>query len=163
MVSKRTNKILRGLIAVYIQLGLMLFVSVSAMDMPEQVCSSGAVKTNSVSLYVKGTIGQPAIQNCNSVSLYIKSGFFQTYSVINGKLCHPGDLNNDNNFSILDVIYLINYKYKDGPAPVPDEICSADTDCNCEINIIDAVLLISYMYKSGLPPCNYTYWRTSCE
>ncbi len=165
MISHISNNILSGSVAIYMAISLMFFISatVLAVDIPEKIYSSGAVKNNSVALYLKGAIGQPAIQKSNSVSLYMKSGFYQTYMAIDDGQCYPGDANNDDNLNILDIVYLINYKYKDGPAPVPYEICSGDTDCDCEVNILDAVLLINYIYKSGLPPCNYTSWRSTCE
>ena len=159
---RHTNTALSSILTAVI---LMLTVSLAAgaVDIPKQICSSGAVKNNSVSLYINGSVGQPVIQKCNSVSLYLKSGFFQAYSTISRGSCQPGDANNDGALNILDVVYLINYKYKDGPVPVPETICSGDADCDCKVNILDVVLLIDYKYKFGLPPCGYTNWRTACE
>ncbi len=165
MIGRMSHKKLSHLAVFLIVVSLMFTfsVSVGAVDIPEKVCSSGAVENNSVSLYIKGSIGQPIIQNCNSVSLYIKSGFIRSYSAINEEQCYPGDANNDNILNILDVVYLINYKYKDGPSPVPVEICSGDANCDCLVNILDVVILINFKYKSGLPPCNYTNWRSACD
>jgi hypothetical protein len=136
---------------------------VAANEITEAVKSSGNVSTNSTSLYLKGTIGQPVIQKSNSVSLYIKSGFLQCYMAIDDTRCRPGDANNDDIFNILDVVYLINYKYKGGPPPVPDGFCSGDSNCDCDVNILDAVLLINFIYKYDLPPCGYSSWRNICQ
>lgn len=164
MISRALYKIFSNFVFLFLAMSslLAIYVPVSAIDIPVKVCSSGSVENNSVSLYIKGSIGQPIIQKCNSVSLYLKSGFFQGYMAIDNTQCQPGDANNDNSLNILDIVYLINFKYKDGPSPVPDETCSGDADCDCQVNILDAVLLINSLYKSGLPPCSYTNWRINC-
>jgi transposase len=61
-----------------------------------------------------------------------------------------GDVNDDNSINILDVVMLINYKYKSGPEPNPIE--SGDVNDDNTINILDIVTLINYKYKSGPPP-----------
>ena len=62
-----------------------------------------------------------------------------------------GDLDNSETIDILDVVYLINYIYKEGPAPYP--LMSADVDCAENINILDIVYLINFLYKDGPSPC----------
>ncbi len=52
--------------------------------------------------------------------------------------------------NINDIIYLINYKYKGGPAPVPE--LSVDVDNSGSVNINDIVSLINYKYKGGPAP-----------
>jgi hypothetical protein len=68
---------------------------------------------------------------------------------------------------VSDLVYLINYLYKGGPAPLPfadqgNVDCAGwcggelDTDCpknDCTTN--DVVYLINYMWKGGPPPCDY--------
>ena len=65
-----------------------------------------------------------------------------------------GDVNRDGIVNILDIVYLINCKYKDGPCPEPPIIGDVD---NCmdpyTINILDIVYLINYKYKGGPEPC----------
>ena len=51
---------------------------------------------------------------------------------------------------MLDIVFLINYKYKSGPAPDPLE--SADVNHDLDINILDIVYLINYKYKGGPEP-----------
>ncbi|HHI03493.1 MAG TPA: hypothetical protein ENL22_08225 [candidate division Zixibacteria bacterium] len=164
MMSQYPSRVFPFLVAVYIAIGLIfsVFEPVGAVDISKQVNSSGAVRCNLAGLYLKGAVGQAVVPVCSSGLFYLKSGFFQTYMTIDAGQCHPGDANNDDNFNILDVVYLINYKYKGGPSPTPDEICSGDADCDCEVNILDAVLLINYIYKSGSPPCDYADWRSAC-
>jgi hypothetical protein len=62
-----------------------------------------------------------------------------------------GDYDFSGAIDILDIIYLINYLYKEGPAPYP--ILSADIDCSGLDNILDVVYLINYIYKDGPAPC----------
>ena len=61
-----------------------------------------------------------------------------------------GDLDDDKLVNILDIVYLINYKYKSGPAPDPLE--SADVNNDILVNILDIVYLINYKYKAGPEP-----------
>ncbi len=61
-----------------------------------------------------------------------------------------GDANSDGSIDILDVVYLINYKYKGGPPPI--DLNQADVDNSGEINILDVVYIINYKYKSGPDP-----------
>ena len=63
--------------------------------------------------------------------------------------CHAicGDVDNDGLINILDIVYLINYKYKDGPAPHIYEL--GDVDGLDPINILDIVYLINNIYKDG--------------
>jgi len=61
-----------------------------------------------------------------------------------------GDTNGDGVINSADVVYLINYLFKGGPAPEPLEA----GDCNCDgvVNSADVVYLINYLFKGGPPP-----------
>ena len=63
-----------------------------------------------------------------------------------------GDLDSDGFINILDIVYLINYKYKGGPEPEP--LWVADVNLDEDINILDVVYLINYKYKGGPEPCD---------
>jgi len=65
-----------------------------------------------------------------------------------GWIC--GDANSDTDINILDVIYLINFKYKGGPAP--STMASGDVNSDSYINILDIVYLINFKYKGGPAP-----------
>jgi len=62
-----------------------------------------------------------------------------------------GDLNKDLQVNILDVVYLINYKFKNGPPPEPVE--AGDFNSDGEIDINDIVAFINYKYKDGPDIC----------
>ncbi len=66
--------------------------------------------------------------------------------------CHYicGDVDNEGNINILDIVYLINYKYKSGLEPYILRL--GDVDGIDPINILDIVFLINYKYKSGPEP-----------
>jgi hypothetical protein len=62
-----------------------------------------------------------------------------------------GDANGDGIIDIGDVVYLINYLYKNSSPPFP--IDSADTNCDGVVDVGDVVYLINYLFKGGPPPC----------
>ncbi len=61
-----------------------------------------------------------------------------------------GDPNGTGTVDILDVIFLIDYKFKGGPAPaIPT---SADVNHDGAINVLDIVYLIDFKFKGGPEP-----------
>ncbi len=62
----------------------------------------------------------------------------------------PGDANSDEIVDIADVIYDLNYVFKEGPPPDPFECGDANADCT--IDISDAIYLINYLFKEGSIP-----------
>ncbi len=74
------------------------------------------------------------------------------HGIVTSQCCTTaGDANHDGAINIGDAVYLINYIFKQGPAPE----CMGEGDANCDstINIGDAVYLINYIFKSGPSPC----------
>ena len=64
-----------------------------------------------------------------------------------------GDTNGDNKISVGDVVYLINYLLKGGPAPVPQ--IKGDASGDGKVSITDVVYLINFLFKGGPPPRCY--------
>jgi len=62
-----------------------------------------------------------------------------------------GDANGDGVIDIADVVYLINYLFIDGPAPV---LCLDAGDANCDgaVNVADIIYLVNYLFLYGPPP-----------
>ncbi|PKK82692.1 MAG: hypothetical protein CVT49_12495 [candidate division Zixibacteria bacterium HGW-Zixibacteria-1] len=58
-----------------------------------------------------------------------------------------GDADYSRSVNILDVTFIINFLYRDGPPPIIDGI--ADVNDNGATNILDIVYLIAYFYKGG--------------
>jgi len=61
-----------------------------------------------------------------------------------------GDANGDRVIDLGDVLHLIAYLYKNGPAPNPLE--AGDADCSEGIDLGDVLFVINYLYKGGPPP-----------
>ncbi len=60
------------------------------------------------------------------------------------------DVNSDGRINILDIIFLINLKYKNGPLPNIEEYGDLNNDTS--IDILDIVYLLNYIYKNGPQP-----------
>jgi hypothetical protein len=65
-----------------------------------------------------------------------------------------GDVNCDRVVGLGDVVYLITFLYKSGPAPCI--LIAGDVNDNGSVDIGDVVYLITYQYKGGQfpPPCS---------
>jgi hypothetical protein len=61
-----------------------------------------------------------------------------------------GDANSDTAVNVGDAVYMINYVFKGGPAPVP--ICRGDANGDTNADVGDAVYLINYVFKGGPAP-----------
>ncbi|MGB7061111.1 MAG: S8 family serine peptidase [Candidatus Zixiibacteriota bacterium] len=61
-----------------------------------------------------------------------------------------GDANGDDVVELADVVYLLNYLYRSGPAP--DPLAAGDPNADCVVELADLVYLINYLYKSGPAP-----------
>jgi len=71
-----------------------------------------------------------------------------SYFLIVNYIC--GDVNSDISLSVGDVIYIINYLFKGGPAPYPIE--AADVNGDDQITVGDVIYLINYLFKGGSQP-----------
>jgi hypothetical protein len=67
-------------------------------------------------------------------------------------LITTGDTNSDGIIDIRDVVFLINYCFKGGPAPNPLE--KGDVTADGSVNVQDTIHLINYLFKYGMPPCH---------
>jgi photosystem II stability/assembly factor-like uncharacterized protein len=83
----------------------------------------------------------------NEIYFATLSGVFK-YTDNVGYIC--GDADGSEAVNILDVGFLINYLYKDGPAPEPAE--TGDADGDGKTDLLDVTCLIDYLYKNGPPP-----------
>ncbi len=66
-------------------------------------------------------------------------------------LFNCGDADNSGAVTISDAVYLINYIFAGGPAPIP--LGTGDADCSGNISISDAVYLIAHIFAGGPAPC----------
>ncbi|MFH1336751.1 MAG: dockerin type I domain-containing protein, partial [Candidatus Zixiibacteriota bacterium] len=61
-----------------------------------------------------------------------------------------GDANRNGVIDVSDIVYLINFIFREGPPPNP--LTLGDAGCNGYITIGDIVFLINYLFKSGPAP-----------
>jgi hypothetical protein len=61
-----------------------------------------------------------------------------------------GDVNLDGQVSVSDIVYLINYLFKGGPAP--QIFIVADVNGDGKVSVSDVIYLINYLFKGGSAP-----------
>jgi len=81
--------------------------------------------------------------------------FHDNYNTNNtefGVIRKKGDFNNNGAPDIADVIFLLNYLFKNGKKPgYPYQ---ADVNCNSRINVSDLIQLYRYLFQNGGPLCS---------
>jgi len=61
-----------------------------------------------------------------------------------------GDASGDGVIDPADVVYLINYLFRNGTAP--DPLATGDANCDGLVDPADVVFLINYLFRNGDPP-----------
>jgi len=61
-----------------------------------------------------------------------------------------GDADDDGIVNLLDIVYLIDWKYKSGPAPLFEE--SSDVNSDSTVDILDIIYMIDFKFKGGPAP-----------
>jgi hypothetical protein len=90
----------------------------------------------------------PSPGNCQgygAIWLGLSTAYFDRHDWI------PGNANGDNQVDVGDVVYLINYLFKSGPAPNP--LLLGDANCDGTVDVGDVVYLINFLFKNGPAPC----------
>jgi len=104
------------------------------------------------SIYTCPTCGSCAHSHCFNCYLKGKGWWWMMAKILgwNESTYDCADINGDSSLNLFDATYLIEYLYRDGPAPVSP----ADGNVNGDtvVNIFDIVYIISYLYISGPPP-----------
>ncbi len=62
-----------------------------------------------------------------------------------------GDVNTDGVVNIMDIMYLIAFKYKEGPPPRPFESIG-DVNADGNIDVLDVIYLVQYKFRGGPAP-----------
>lgn len=61
-----------------------------------------------------------------------------------------GDVNSNGRINATDIVYLVNFTFKGGPAPYPFAL--GDVDASCTITSADIIYLVNFVFKSGPSP-----------
>jgi len=114
--------------------------------------AGGDLNLSSTNYKVKVSTGQSVIGESQSTNYKMGIGFW--YGVPAGPLCtsKPGDANGSGgNPNLSDIIYLVNYVFKGGPAPNPT--CRGDANgLGGNANLSDIIYLVNYVFKGGPQP-----------
>jgi hypothetical protein len=78
---------------------------------------------------------------------YVETDWSQALNVF---ITERGDANGDGAVDVGDVVFMIAYVFKGGPAPYPES--AGDANCDGLPDVGDAVYLIAYIFKGGPPP-----------
>jgi hypothetical protein len=106
----------------------------------------GASQSSNFKIRVSSS-GQPsAIGEQGSTKFKARGGYMHSASVLHG------DANADGSIDAGDLVYLQNYLYVGGPAPIPLE--AGDVNCDRIVDGGDVVYLLNYLYIKGPPPCD---------
>jgi hypothetical protein len=64
-----------------------------------------------------------------------------------------GDVNNSGSITSADIIYLVGFVFKGGPAPLP---CNenGDVQCSGSVTSADIIYLVGFVFKGGPAPCD---------
>ena len=64
-----------------------------------------------------------------------------------------GDLNHDGTPGhILDLTWLVDFIFRGGPTPAPNE--AGNMDCEAGVNILDLVYIVDFIFRGGDSPCS---------
>ena len=79
-------------------------------------------------------------------------GIIDAYAAVSAVVFKHGDPDGSGIIDVVDIAFLINYLYVDGPPPVP--LWAGDANCDGHVDVLDIVYLINYLYVDGPePPC----------
>jgi hypothetical protein len=85
-----------------------------------------------------------AVANFNSDNVSILLNLLNQSSFVRG------DANGNGTVDVGDVLYLVNYLYRGGPAPSP--VDAGDANCDGIVFVNDIIFLVNYLFRGGPPP-----------
>ena len=66
--------------------------------------------------------------------------------------CVSGDVNSNGSITSADIIYLVGFVFKGGPAPQP-VVEAGDVNCSGAVTSADIIYLVGFVFKGGPAPC----------
>jgi hypothetical protein len=85
-----------------------------------------------------------------NVTVFDKGALAAASGVRSFRSLMAGDAYSDGQITTTDIIFLVNYTLKDGPAPDPVRL--GDVNASCEVTTADIIYLVQYVFKSGPEP-----------
>ncbi len=64
----------------------------------------------------------------------------------------PGDSNNDGAVDISDLVWIVDFIFTGGSAPLPN-LLSGDMNCDASVDITDLVWIVDFIFTGGPPGC----------
>ncbi len=119
------------------------------------LCMPDTTQERTATIFVTGNLSDP---NGVRVEAQFTNSIIHVDQTVCGTLtdCVCGDLNADGNVGIVDVVYMINWLFNDGPRMCPEIM--ADVNTYRGVSIADIVSLINYLFNDGPEPvCVRTY------
>lgn len=123
-----------------------------------QVTPGGGTVSSSADYFLRGTAGQMAAGNVSAEGLTLRQGFWQDFGTAGcclGAVRGNVDYDPADDVDISDVIYLVDFMFNGGEAPICFEEADTNGDFVTELNVADLVYLVDYIFLGGpaLPPC----------
>ncbi|GEM_PF-1565113 len=85
-----------------------------------------------------------------SVSDYCSPQYTDTARICISVIENCGDVFPDGEINVIDIVYLVNYKFKGGMRP--PVLGAADVNSDGNVDILDIVYLVNYKFKGGPDP-----------
>jgi len=126
-------------------------IEICCIDDGDTTCSTIVDTTTSDGVYswaVPDTPSDSCLIIISDVENGIPSDTSDDYFSISNYL--PGDADGNGTVDLGDILFLISYLYKGGPAPIP--LAAGDPNGDCVLDLGDVLYLISYLYKGGPAP-----------
>ena len=99
---------------------------------------------------ISGTLCQTATIAMTSTNYSVQSGYWQPLQTASSCQGICGNVNGDSSVNLADAVYMINYIFTDGPAPIPVVACM-DANTDASVNLADAGYIINYVFIQSSP------------
>ncbi len=119
-----------------------------------QVISSGGGIGTSTNFMLTSSIGQIASGFSTSTNFILNSGFLQTFGPQGCCIGTRGNVDNDpgDAVDISDLVFIVDFIFTGGAAPVCAEEANVDGDVGEAIDISDLVYIVDFIFTGGAPP-----------
>lgn len=121
-------------------------------EMLRLALDAGQTDTAEVMVSVPYDVGLGSVEQVTFHAKSLGNPYHQDRDSLEVKVtARRGDVDCDSDIDLEDVIFLINYLYRNGEEPPLLE--TADANCDRIIDVADLMVLLNYLFKKGAPPC----------